>query len=85
MKLTLEVTSLEYMTRNELLDLINMANRSLAKCSEPPVELSAAEKCLIDGNLVIPAIKMLRERVPGLGLKEAKNLCDAFRDRFPKI
>lgn len=81
MKLTLEVTSLEYMTRDELLNLIGMADRALSKCADPPVELTPVEKCLIDGKLLIPAIKMLRERIPNLGLREAKDLCEAYRDR----
>ncbi len=46
--------------------------------------LNDTEKALIRGGRIIPAIKMLRERYHAtggyLGLKDAKDICDAYRD-----
>lgn len=49
----------------------------------PPVPtLNDEEKGYLDRGSIIPAIKGLRERFVGLGLKEAKDLCDSYRDAF---
>lgn len=45
-------------------------------------ELNIAEKCLVRCGQHIPAIKALRDRT-GIGLREAKDACDAFRRTVP--
>lgn len=52
--------------------------------AEPPpapveVELNDYERKLVTGHAIIPAIKSLRERTPGLGLRDAKNAVDKYR------
>ena len=45
-----------------------------------PLALNESEKALVRNNSsVVYAIKAMRDRIPGLGLKEAKDLCDAYK------
>lgn len=48
-----------------------------------PVELDTTEKCLVRCGQHIQAIKAYRNRIPGTGLREAKDACDAFRNTIP--
>ena len=45
-----------------------------------PLALNECERALVRNNSSgVYAIKAMRDRIPGLGLKEAKDLCDAYK------
>lgn len=62
----------------------------LVRKSCPPPELCENEKQIIRDNNFIAAIKALRQRIESeygyrLGLKESKDLCDAYKATLPKV
>jgi len=65
------------------LDMLSVAVAAEKRRRQGPVELDLAEKCLVRCGQTIPAIKALRARL-GLGLREAKDAVDAFRDTIPE-
>jgi len=51
------------------------------KTAATSANLTSAEKICVETGRMIPAIKSVRERT-GLGLKEAKQLCDKHKEQI---
>lgn len=50
--------------------------------SPPPIELNTTERALAGVGEVIPAIKAIRDRLGAVGLRDAKDAVDAYRNRL---
>lgn len=73
---------LNYLSEWELSQLKDQINEEERK-RKGPAELDIAEKCMVRCGQHIQAIKAYRARIPGTGLREAKDACDAFRNTIP--
>ena len=81
-KLGIVTLNLQDMNDWDLSQLSDAAANEL-KRRKGPAELDIAEKCMVRCGQHIQAIKAYRARIPGTGLREAKDACDAFRNTIP--
>ena len=67
------------MINSELFKLYHQMSQSLSLVRDEISNRNIDWRHLVDNGLIVEAIKALRKKQPELGIKEAKEIVDAFR------